>query len=312
MESKELRVMIADGDNTSANRLSTYLRESGFTTKVVSNNYVIQKTILEWRPHFLIIDLLFPGFYAQQCLKFLKQRKMLGENGVHVLVMSNHNAEMNVMSCLEAGADDFLVKPLKYVEVLHRLGLLAQTKKYNFDGMISKQGPQLQHYIEMIDLIIKATAQKKDLHTLRFEVLKMLSMALKAVRTNIIIPNAAKDKIKVIASSDDPTLTSLQLDLYKYPELQYVLRTHKNLFIESVEKDRTMNFVLDKVKSIQFDSMMVLPLVAEGHMVGALSIRMPKNRKKLTLWDVKMAQMTAQLIAITWKFSEAKQGSKAA
>jgi DNA-binding response OmpR family regulator len=311
MKLEEVRILIADGDNALSNRMSHYLRESGFSTKIINNSYLLQKTILEWRPHFIFIDLLFPGCYAQECLKFLNQRELLGENGIHVVVMSNHNSELNVKNCLNAGADDFMVKPIKLIDILQRLSLLSQAKHYNFSQFIASNDSQVKNYFQMIQLLSQVLNQDKNSDDLRFELIQMLSMALKAVRSSIIKTNDEKNKIEVISSSDDNKLKSLPLKLEKYPEIQYILRTEKSLFIESLEKDSTMSFVKHEVKSIQFDSMMILPLHNDSKLVGSLSIRMPKDCKKLTFYDIKLAEIAAQLIAITWKF-ESQQASKKA
>ena len=311
MKIEDVRVLIADGDNNLSNRLRSYLSESGFNVKTVGQSHLLQKVTLEWRPHFLFIDLMFPGYYAQKCLQFLSERQLLGEDGVRVIVMSSHSDILNVKNCLKLGADDFIVKPLQMIDILQRLSLLSQTKKYNFQHFIDSQDLQIRNYFEMIQLLIKAASQDKNVTPLRFELVQMVSMALKAVRTSIVKTNREKDQIEVICSSDDPSLHSLQLDLKKYPELQYVLRTEKPLFIESLHKDATMSFVKGQVKSITFDSMMVLPLNVDGVIKGCLSVRMPKD-SKLSYYDVKIAEIAAQLIAMTWKFENDRSQKKVA
>lgn len=312
MELKEVRILVADGDNSLSNRMRSYLAESGFDAKVINNSYLLQKQILEWRPHFLFVDLLFPGMYAQEVLKFLAQRNLLGEDGIHVVVMSKHNSELNVKNCLEAGADDFIVKPFKMIDLLQRLALLSQLKKYNFHQIIEQNEAQVKNYFEMISILAKATNQNKALHPLRFELLKMVSLALKAVRVSVIQTNKVRSEIEVIGSSDDESLESIKLDLAKYPEVQYVLRTEKPLFIESLEKDQTMSFVKHEVKTIQFDSMMVLPLHSGRHLKGCLSIRMPKDCKQLSFYDIKVAEIAAQLFAMTYKFESPSAAKKVA
>ncbi len=307
MEMQEIRILIADGDNNLSSRMSRYLMESGFKTKVINSSYLLQKTLLEWRPHFLFIDLLFPGCYAQSCLNFLEERGLLGEDGIHVIVMSKHNAEMNVRNCLEAGAEDFIVKPLKMIDILQRLALLSQAKRYNFSSISTQNEQQVKNYFQMISLLVEAANQNKDVGLLRFEITKMVSIALKAVRVSIVGCSRDRKNIEVLRSSDDESLQGLSLDLSKYPEIQYVLRTEKALFIESLEKDKTMSFVKHEVKTIQFDSMMVLPLKRGHELMGALSIRMPKDVKKLSFYDIKIAEIAAQLIAITWKFNSQDQ-----
>lgn len=305
MKTDEIRVLIADGDNGLANRMSRYLRDSEFDTKVISSAYLLPKTILEWKPHFLFIDLLYPGYYAQTCLRFLKERNLLGgDDGIYVIVLSKHNSEINVQNCLHAGADDFMVKPLKLIDILQRLALLIRSKKRNFNALTNIEDQKFKNYFQMILLMAQAVNQKKPVHPLRNELLNMVGLALKAVRVSIIQTNNEKNKIFVTNSSDNKALKHLELNLEKYPEVDYCLRTEKPIFIESVEKDSKFAFIKSQVKSIQFDSMMVLPLYHGPRLQGCLSIRMPKDCKKLSFYDIKSAEIAAQLIAITWKFQD--------
>ena len=140
----------------------------------------------------------------------------------------------------------------------------------------------------------------------------MLSMSVKAVRTSIIQCNPEKTECAVIVSSDDASMTNFPLKLEKYPEIQYLLRTEKPLFIENIGDDASMAMVQEHVKSIRFSSMIVLPIHHKGQMVGCLSIRMPQEYKKLAIWDVKIAQLAGQLVAITWKFRPVAAKAKAA
>ncbi len=304
MAQKKIRVMVADGDPNLANRISHYLMESGFETKVVSDAFLLKKMIVEWRPNFLFIDMLFPGFYALECLQFLRTKKLPTTDPIHVVVLSSHNSELNVRNCLEAGADDFIIKPFKLIDILQRLALLTQAKNYNFNALATQSEDQLKNYFEMVSLMVRAANQNKPVQELRLELIQMISLALKAVRTSVIEASPNHKQIHVIRSSDDPSVNKLPLELRKYPEIQYVLRTGKPLFVESLEKDLTLSFVRHEVKSIQFDSMMVLPLRQGAEIVGLLSVRMPKNTKKLSQSDIKIAEIASQVVAITWKFQD--------
>ena len=126
----EIRILIAENDRSFAHRMERYLTETGFRVKVINTDFLLKKNILEWSPRFLFIDLLFSRFYAQQCLEFIKKyRNNKKGQELHVIVTSTHSAEANVKSCLQAGADDFLIKPVEMIEVLKRLSLLCRSKK---------------------------------------------------------------------------------------------------------------------------------------------------------------------------------------
>ena len=155
--------------------------------------------------------------------------------------------------------------------------------------------------MNMASLLTQTLNQNKNPSILRFEVTQMLSLALKAVRVSVLdTQQASENKIKVLASSDDPYFSGVNLDLKNYPEIEYTHRTQKILFIESLKKNLVMAPIQKQVKSIDFDSMLVLPLIFGFQSLGVLSVRMPKQTRVLDFYQLKLAEIAAQILAATW------------
>lgn len=115
----------------------------------------------------------------------------------------------------------------------------------------------------------------------------------------------------MIASSDNDKFTQFALQIQKYPEIDYVQRTERPLFIESIKDDEMMGFIKEQMKSIYFNSMVVLPIFSDGNLQGILSARMPESTH-LNMADIKLCQIAAQVIGSYWQLQALKTVTKAA
>jgi len=68
------------------------------------------------RPELIILDLGLPDIDGLTVLKKIREWATLP-----ILVLSVHNAEGDIICCLDAGADDYLVKPFRTGELLARV-----------------------------------------------------------------------------------------------------------------------------------------------------------------------------------------------
>jgi two-component system KDP operon response regulator KdpE len=68
------------------------------------------------RPELVILDLGLPDMDGSEVLKKIREW-----SSVPVLVLSVRSAEEDIVGCLDAGADDYLVKPFRTGELLARV-----------------------------------------------------------------------------------------------------------------------------------------------------------------------------------------------
>jgi len=305
------KILIADGDQISAKKRGEYLRQSGFEVKVTSTNYLAKKAITEWIPDIIIIDLMFTGFYALEALAFIKEKRTIKNQKTKTIVTSKHNSNENVKACIEAGASDYIVKPFTPLELLQRLLLVSQSLAPPKFQIVHKENPNIPHYFQMIELLVETLSVLKPTRQIRWDLVRMIAVTVKSSRSSLISLEDFPQCFKVIASSDAPNIQNLELSPDKYPEVQYVVRTQKPLFIESIKNDKLLFSIHENIQSIQFDSMILLPIFSGPNLKAVLSLRMPDNWMNHSPWKIKIAEIGAQLLASTWKFSPAMEQKKA-
>lgn len=310
MASQTIKIMVADHNVTTSKKLATYLQDSGFSVVCLHDGLHVAPKILEFRPQFILIDMMLPGFSGFECLDFLKEQGILDTGNMKVIVLSQHNAKQNVEAALRAGASDYVVKPVNPMDVLTRVALHMQARKrlMQVDEIVNDDIRQTNYYLHLVELLIKTIGVQADNHQIQFQLLRMLSLAISAVRISLI---TLEPTPTVIASSDNEAFKSFQLNIEKYPEVDYVQRTGKPLFIESLKDDAMMAFIKDQMKSVHFNSMIVLPVYANGVLKGILSSRLAETSKVADA-EIRLCQIVAQIIGSYWYQVSQRATDKAA
>ncbi len=301
-ENAEVRVLVADDEMVVAERLVDFLSNNGFYTRFVRDVVEAKNMLLNWRPDFILLDLMLSEGKAVSFLKDMQQKGLLGEDKIRVIMLSGHNHEANVKECMKWGANDFIVKPFKYVDVLSRLVLHKQKKRILEETVERSETPNLnqdaKYYMNLTELTLREALKvgvdpKETLYNLS----RMVAMATKAVRVSIVHCNYYDREGQVWASSDKKVMGELKLDLSKYPEVLYVVHNSKLLALDNLDIDPTMSFVTKQNKSIKFNSLIVCPILLNREVWGVVSVRLPETRtEKLSDFEIRFVQIVANVM----------------
>ena len=114
MNSKPV-ILVVDDEAQIRRLLELTLQGGGFDVRLASTgDEGVMKAASE-RPELIILDLGLPDLDGREVLKKIREW-----SSVPVLILSVRSAEADIVSCLDAGADDYLVKPFRTGELLAR------------------------------------------------------------------------------------------------------------------------------------------------------------------------------------------------
>jgi two-component system KDP operon response regulator KdpE len=109
-------ILVIDDENQIQRLLKLTLESKGFAVRSALNGNDGIVMAASERPNLIILDLGLPDLEGLEVLKKIREWSSLP-----VLILSVRNAETDIVSCLEAGADDYLVKPFRTGELLARV-----------------------------------------------------------------------------------------------------------------------------------------------------------------------------------------------
>ncbi|SDR92367.1 two-component system, OmpR family, response regulator MtrA [Microlunatus soli] len=110
------RVLVVDDDAALAEMLSLVLRNEGFEPIWCAHGDKALGAFHDSRPDLVLLDLMLPGRDGVDVCKELR-----AESGVPIIMLTAKSDTIDVVSGLEAGADDYVAKPFKAKELLARI-----------------------------------------------------------------------------------------------------------------------------------------------------------------------------------------------
>jgi len=112
-----MRVLLVEDDRMIAESLRTALRQEGHAIDWVRDVPAAQGSMASERFDLVLLDLGLPGGDGLQVLRTLRARR----DDTPVIVLTARDATGDRVAGLDAGADDYLVKPFEYEELTARM-----------------------------------------------------------------------------------------------------------------------------------------------------------------------------------------------
>lgn len=123
------RILVVDDDPTIVNILETALTQAGYRVLTAHDGEAAYRAVSAVHPHLIIMDVMMP-----QCNGLMATMRIRESNNVPILMLSAKAEGSDRVLGLEAGADDYLVKPFYQQELLARVKALL--RRYDALGSI--------------------------------------------------------------------------------------------------------------------------------------------------------------------------------
>jgi DNA-binding response OmpR family regulator len=120
---RSARVLVVEDDEAIAQVLQRSLRLEGYDVKLAADGVVALEEAHAFLPDLVILDLGLPRLDGIEVAKRLRQA-----DDVPILVLTARDAVEARVEGLDAGADDYLVKPFERQELLARLRALLRRR----------------------------------------------------------------------------------------------------------------------------------------------------------------------------------------
>ena len=127
-----MRVLVAEDDRGLRDALARGLRENGYVVDAVPDGQVAVQFLRSYDYAVAVLDWRMPGMSGLDVLQWMRRR----ESPAAVLMLTARDAPADRVTGLDRGADDYLVKPFDFGELLARMRALQRRPR-------ALQAPQL-------------------------------------------------------------------------------------------------------------------------------------------------------------------------
>lgn len=161
-------VLIVEDDHNTAALVRTYLEREGFATIHAADGLTGLKLAREREPVFVILDIMLPGLDGWEVC-----RRLRTFSDVPLLMLTAREEEIDRVSGLAIGADDYVVKPFSPRELVERVKAILRRARPEPE----QKGRVLVHGLLEMDLDkqrLKRDGQVIPLTITEFRLLKTL------------------------------------------------------------------------------------------------------------------------------------------
>lgn len=148
------RILVADDDATSRKLLSRILTRAGFACTEAPDGIEALKSLQADPPSLLLLDFDMPGMDGAEVLKKLRQDSNAAIAQIPAIMLTGHGGEESEVLCLEAGADDFVTKPINQAVLRARID--TQLRLRSMRSQLQKQNDELEAWRRNLERDLEA------------------------------------------------------------------------------------------------------------------------------------------------------------
>lgn len=286
----QLTALIVDDDRFIRQVLADLLDGAGFRVVQAQDGEEGRRVALERTPDVILMDLVMPkmdGLDACRKLRALPQFKY-----TPIIILTARADLEGTVNPFQVGADDYLSKPFDGYELLARVhGNLV--KKRALEALDRKA----RDYEALLEVTESVTSSLDTVEILR-QIVNRIARTIDDVdRCSIAVVQEDENYGYVLASSDDPNLSGLRIELDRYPEIRRVMQTGKPIRIDDVDQDPLFVDVRPHLNGQKFNAILVVPVVFKQSVIGAMVVRTVRSQKRITQEEVEFCQLVANVSA---------------
>jgi len=284
-ENERSQILIVDDDPNARDTLEALLIQEGHDLVTASNGQQALDVLNDLAPDAILLDVMMPGMDGFEVCQRIKADERWRH--IPVILVTALDSKEDLVRGLDAGADDFVSKPVNGTELRARVRSMLRIKG-QYD-LLEKQRQELEATLHLKEELERVTARRlEELELLHGVGLRLMS-TVDADYVAEMVSQTALQSIPQAAhcvmhfSSDDkrhlvPVVFSARGEKRTHPRVgmeeivREAIENRKIIYIPDVMNNphRTHRLLYD------VRSLLVVPLIVDEHPIGTLSIDSPR------------------------------------
>jgi two-component system alkaline phosphatase synthesis response regulator PhoP len=137
------RILIADDNETNVELLEAYLSDVSCELGVAVDGRDTLDKVASFKPDLILLDIMMPKLSGFEVCQKLKENP--ATRGIMILMVTALNELGDIERAVNAGADDFLSKPVNKLELLKRVENMLKLRH------VSDEVERLRRYIQQME-----------------------------------------------------------------------------------------------------------------------------------------------------------------
>jgi PAS domain S-box-containing protein len=290
-------MLIFSKDPSLVRQVEEVLQDMRLPTVSLSGRGEIAAFFERRRPEIALIDTKLGEETATQICVDL--RRKAGPDELAILLLVGEEMEDRALTALlAAGVEDLVgqkLKPLSFkARVSAHLARIAAAKELALKV----------HDSEVLIDVTSRLVSSADILDNLYDVAMFIARELHVDRCSVVLVRPQRDFGLVVASSDDPELRSLAINLKHYPEITSALDRGAPLVISDVADSDLLRNVLPTLKGARVASVALFPIARQEETLGVIFLRFKDRRVTFEKREMVFCQTVANAASIALRNAE--------
>lgn len=294
------RILVADDDPAVLESIGWLLKENGYEVARAADGSSCLDSLGERTPDLLLLDILLPDTEGFQLLERIKADDRWHD--LPVLMLSSLPPEDASVRALGLGAVDFIRKPFRPKELLARVqahlrhGAVFRATRaalQRTQDELHRAQEDAESRRKLVDILHEVTGDLSvsELYQL---LVGRAARALGVSHCSVVLAKAGTRTATVVAAVENPKITSLEVSLDRYPELEAALETGQPVLVENI----ATHPLYDGVRQVwglegivvNIRSVIALPFTVDRGAYGVFLVRRTLDQEPLGPADLEFAE----------------------
>lgn len=130
-------IMVVDDNKITTKLLRRYLEANGYEAQEAYDGIDCIEKVEERKPNAIVLDVMMPRMDGYETVKKLKEQDHTKD--IPVVIVTALNDVANQLKSIDAGADDFLSKPIEENLLVAKVKLLSSLSLYQSEAKRLKE-----------------------------------------------------------------------------------------------------------------------------------------------------------------------------
>lgn len=126
------QILVIEDEPNVAAFISQGLQESGYKVFVAYDGLIGLELLKQKSIDLVVLDIILPGMDGREVAKKIRE---LGYTNLPIIMLTALGTTENIVKGLDSGADDYLLKPFKFKELLARIRARTRSKSMIYDNI---------------------------------------------------------------------------------------------------------------------------------------------------------------------------------
>lgn len=258
-------ILVVDDSAASRTLLGGILEKRGYRVRFARDGEEALRSVRTAPPDLILLDLILPGMDGYRLTRRLRREPDLPYIPI-ILITAISDPEGKVRG-LEAGADDFIVKPPDEMDLLARMGALLRLKRSQAALLLEKGKTDLLYRVS------RELSAERDLDTLLERILRLAVEAVDAGGGSVILvgeQGELRRRLSLHRSQAPPIHEEVWNRILQEGLAGWVLAYRQGVIVPETESDP--RWLVMEGAYPQTRSAICVPLLHAGRAVGVLTL----------------------------------------